>query len=122
MIRPCSTSSPCSSSSEGAALTDGSRVPSPEAVGADAEVALEVDRVPAERAARAARLQHLLRALDEGPGAAGVDADEEDLVGLRLGQLLVQLLGADDGRLGVGEDLDDDPLVGGVPRERHGAG
>src|SRR3954451_25046545 len=111
MIRPCSTSSPCSSSSEGAALTDGSRVPSPEAVGADAEVTLGVDRVPAERAGRAAGLEDLLGALHERSGTAGVDADQEHLVRLGLGELLLELLGADHRRLGVGEDLDDHPLV-----------
>src|SRR4051794_19327897 len=101
MIRPWRTSSPHSSSADGAVLTwAGSRVPAAEAVGAHAEVALRVDRVAAEGTAGPAGVQHLCRALDEGPRAPGVDAHEEHLVRLGLGELLVELVGADHRRLG----------------------
>jgi hypothetical protein len=70
-----------------------SRVPAAEAVRAHAEVAVGVDRVAAERAAGPAGLEHLLGALDERPRAAGVEPDQEHLVGLRLVELLVELSG-----------------------------
>ena len=69
-------------------------LPAPEAVGPHAQVAVGVDRAAAERAGRAGRRSSdLLGPLDEGAGAAGVDPDQEDLVGLGLLEVLVDLVG-----------------------------
>ena len=82
MIRPWRTSSPVEQVD---GPLDGSRVPAAEAVGAHAEVAVGVDRVAAERAARAGRRSSTCSArLTNARARAGGDPDQEHLVGLGL--------------------------------------
>ena len=70
-----------------------------------------------------AGLEHLLGPLHEGPRRCRRRCrTRKTSSGSGSSKLLVELLGADHGGLGVGEDLDHDPLVVGVPRQRHGAG
>src|SRR5437763_499198 len=58
------------------------RVASPEAVGADTQVPLGVDRASAERAVGTPRLDHQRGTLDERAGGPGLEPHHQDLVRL----------------------------------------
>ena len=122
MIRPWSVELAAEQVAPSVGSLEGRRLAAAEAVGAHAQVAVRVDRAAAERAGGAAGADDLRGALHERPRGAGGEPDQEDLLGLGLLEVLADLLGRDDGRLGEREDLDDDPLVAGVPGERHRAG
>ena len=75
------------------------RVPAAEAVHPDAQVSLRVDGAAAEGTAWPAGAQHLGGALDERASRTGRDPHQEKLVGLRLLEVLLHLLGRHHGGL-----------------------
>src|SRR5690606_3604711 len=86
-----------------------------EAVGARTQVTLRVDRATAEGTRCAPRGDDPLGALAERARLPGPQADQEDLLRLRLVDLLLGLVGRDDRLLGEREDLHHDGGVGGIP-------
>ena len=113
MTRPWRVSSPVGQLRRRAAC--GSGVTAPEAVGAHAQVAVGVDRARRRTGSRAGRRRPPCAArFDEGPRARPAVSRTRKISsgsGSRVLEVLVELLGRHDGRLGEREDLDHDALV-----------